>query len=131
MKRISRKLFRIAVIGAATLVLLAPGMVMAAAWTAANLVIALIAIVATIAAATWAPRIRWFSAIMASLLIAIPPYPYWLFSSNSRGWYLHFFDGFNVQNLPILGFALYFAMALFLFGAIFWAVRTPTQNQTA
>lgn len=124
MKHISRKILRVLVIVVAAAILLWPSSVMAMVWTGIDFVVALVAILATIAVAVWMPTLKWFSAIVAALLIAVPPYPYWLFSSNSGGWYFHFFHGFNVQTLPIGTFALYFLVALLLFASIFWAVRT-------
>lgn len=122
MKPTKSRPIAIAVVMVAVLLLLWPGMVMAMAWTAINFEVAFVAIGATIAMAIWVPKLRWVGAVIAALLIAVPPYPYWVFSSNARGWYIHFFHGFNMENLPIWTFVIYFLIALLIFKAIFWAV---------
>lgn len=112
---------------AATGLLLLPALLVALAWTTINLKVALIAVSVCVLVAIKMPRWRWVSAIVASLLIAVPPYPYWLFSSEDRGWYLHFFHGYNLQNLPIAVFGVVFVLAMLLFAAIFWSIHRKTE----
>jgi hypothetical protein len=102
--------------------LLLPGAVMAVAWTPVNLVVSVLAVSAALVAARVLPRWKWVFAASGALLIAVPPYPYWLFASERRGWYLHFFDGYRSDNFPALFFAATFVGALCLFAMAFWAV---------
>ena len=89
------RLTRYGVAAVAILMLLVPGLLVASTWTRINLLVALCAIVISILTAIWVPRLKWPMALISSLLIAVPPYPYWLFRDNEGNWYLHFFDGFT------------------------------------
>ncbi|MFC6840106.1 hypothetical protein [Xanthomonas theicola] len=118
------KALRSLVAVAASFLLFVPGLVMAFALGGTlNLEVAIAATLIFIMVARWLPRLRWAIAVVAALVIAVPPYPYWTNWDESRGQYLHFFHGFNLQNLPIAAFVVVFVLALLLFVAIFWAVR--------
>jgi hypothetical protein len=106
----------------AVTLLLVPSILMLIAWTEVNMVIAVAAILALIAIARHLPNWKWFAAVVTSVLLAIPPYPYWLFGSNDRGWYLHFFSGFDMGTLPLARFAGVFVVAIALCGLLLWSV---------
>lgn len=122
MTRARSRILRILSAVIAGVCLLIPGFLVALAWTAVNLKVALLAVLGCVLVAVWLPRWRWTSAAIASVLIAIPPYPYWLFSREGRGWYLHFFHGYNAENLPVARFALVLCVSMVLFAIIFWAI---------
>lgn len=123
MKRIRNRTFRVLVAIVAIALLLVPGWLMAAVFTSLNFVVALGAILICLFIAFWLPRWKWVGAVIASLLIAVPPYPYWMHASEERGWYFDFFGGFSRSNLPAFGtFCVVFALSLLLFAAIFWAM---------
>ncbi len=111
--------------------LLLPGWLMASVWTPINLEVALLAIVISVVAAIFFPKWKWISAVVSSLLIAVPPYPYWLFNDNEGRWYLHFFHGFNLQDFPFLSFGAVFMIALALFWAIYWAIGKKYRDNDA
>lgn len=115
----------------AAICLLIPALVVAFAWTVVNLEVSVLAVLGCAAVAVWLPRWKWVSAAIVSVLIAVPPYPYWLFNSESRGWYLHFFHGYNAENLPIARFATVLLGSMLLFAVIFWAIgdRRPYDRQ--
>ncbi len=108
--------------------LLSPALMMASVWTNVDLIVSVVAVSTCILVAQFAQRWRWPCAIIASLLIAVPPYPYWLFASEERGWYLHFFHGYSVHEVPILRFSAVMIVALLLFGVIFWALGGRKQQ---
>jgi hypothetical protein len=101
---------------------LLPSTISAYVWTPVNLAVSLFAVTACIVIALILPRWKWISAAVASLLIAVPPYPYWLFSSEARGWYLHFFQGYRSGNVPAFRFAVVVLAAMLLFALIYWAI---------
>ncbi len=120
------KLSKVVSYGAAAvafLILLVPGLLVASTWTPINLAVALCAVAGSIFIAIWIPKWKWPMAAVSSVLIAVPPYPYWLFGDNAGSWYFHFFHGFSIQNLSIPTFVLVFAISLMLFAVIFWALR--------
>lgn len=102
--------------------LLVPGLMMASIWTPVNLLVAFLAIIVSVLAAIWLPNWKWVAAVVTALLIAVPPYPYWLFSDNNGRWYFHFFHGFTLQKLPLPTFGFVFVVSLVLFAVIFWTV---------
>lgn len=117
------KTLRSLVVVAAGFLLLVPGLVMAYAWGGTlNLEVAFAVTLISIMMARWLTRLRWVGAAIAALVIAVPPYPYWTNWDESRGQYLHFFHGFDLQSLPIVTFVVVFVLALLLFAAIFEAV---------
>ena len=122
MKPIRDKVLRIIVAIVAVAFLLYPAWLMAIVWTKVNLIVTLSMILITFAVAIWLPGWKWLSAAASSLLIAIPPYPYWVFSNEVRGYYLHFFYGYTLENIPAGTFAFVFVLSLLLFAAIFWAI---------
>lgn len=133
MRPIKNKVFRVLVVVVAVALLLFPGWLMASVFTSLNFVVALGAVLASVLMAFWLPRWKWISAVVASLLIAVPPYPYWMHVSEERGWYFDFFGGFSRSNLPSFGtFGVVFVFSLLLFVALFWAIgnRSP-QKVTA
>jgi hypothetical protein len=111
-------------------VLLAPSYVMALVWTPLDFLVAVLAILLVVAFSR-SSKLRWVLAVVAALLIAIPPYPYWVFYGGKRGWYLHFFGGFTLQTLPIGTFCSFFVVALALFAVLFWALPHPRRYADA
>lgn len=123
--RASTRVARVLVAVVAIVFLALPGLMMAVAWGGTlNLEIALAGVGASIAVAIWAKRWRWFAASIASLLIAVPPFPYWSNWDENTGRYLHFFRGFSLQDLPLANFAIFFVLAMLLFAAVFWAIES-------
>ena len=122
------RLVKLGVAFVAFLVLLLPGLLMASTWTPINLIVAFCVVNVSVMAAIWAQTWKWPTAILSSLLIAIPPYPYWLFNDNSGHWYFHFFHGFTMQNLHFLNFAIVFTISLILFAVIFWALPAKVER---
>lgn len=134
MMRTRKKTFRVVVAVVAAALLLFPGWLMAIAFTSLNFIVALGAVLASLFIAVWLPQCKWISAVVSSILIAVPPYPYWMHASEERGWSLDFFSGFSRSNLPALGaFFVVFVFALLLFAAIFWAIgnRVSRKGKTA
>lgn len=126
-----RTLVRVLVIAVAIALLLLPGLSMiAVAWADIDLVVALVAITVCILIAIWLPRLRWIGAAIASLLVAVPPYPYWLNWNDARGWHLHFFHGVKLESSSIAVFAMIFLAAMLLFAAIFWAIGNRQAAQS-
>lgn len=125
MKHIKSRAFRALVVGVAIVLLLSPGWLMATVFTSVNFILSLSVVLVSVVVAVWLPRWKWPGAIIASLLIAVPPYPFWLYASENRGWYFHFFHGFTLSTLPLGTFGVVFVFALLLFAAIFWAIDKP------
>lgn len=121
----SKSVWKILVGTIAALILLLPGMLTALVWTPLNLIVALVAVFGTMLVARLVGRLRWFAAILASALIAVPPYPYWMFSDNVRGWYFTFFLGYRVKDVPFLEFGSIFFASMLLFWSIFWSMNSP------
>lgn len=122
----SKRPLRILIVIAAVLLLLVPGLLMTLAWGGTlNLEIAAVATAISIAAAIWLPGVKWCVAVVAALLIAVPPFPYWTNWDESGGQYLHLFHGFPLDGALIARFIVVFAMAMLLFAALFWAVGRP------
>lgn len=107
---------------AAGTLLLVPAILTLIAWTSLNLVISVAAVLLTVSLAQWLPRWKWFGGFVTALLVAIPPYPYWVYASETRGWYMHFFSGFDSSTLPLATFGAVFFVALILCGTLFWAL---------
>ena len=121
---------RIIVAALAIIVLLSPGLVMALVYTDLNLLVAVGAVLLVVTSRQRA-KLRWWLAVLGALLIAVPPYPYWVFSNNQGAWYFHFFGGFTLQSLPLGTFAAYFAVALAFFAVLFWALPRPRRVANA
>lgn len=116
-----KRVLRVLIALVAAVLLLLPGFLTAIAWSPINLGIAMLAVVICIAVARWTPsKWRWPASIIASLLIAVPPYPNWLWVSEERGW--HFHIGARLETLDVAPFAVLFVIALALFAILFWAV---------
>lgn len=106
------------------MLLLLPGFLVTIAWgVTLNLEVAVVATAIAIAVAIWLPKVKWFVAVVAALLIAVPPFPYWTNYEKSRGQYLHFFHGFTIDDASIARFSIVFAMAMLLFATIFWVIE--------
>ena len=123
----SNTLVRGIVLIAGIVVLILPSFLMSAIYTSVDLQVAIAATLISILTAIWLPRLKWWCAVVGSLLIAVPPYPYWLSNDPKRGWYFHFFYGFSVQNTPFLRLGGAFVLSVALFAAIFWAISRPSQ----
>jgi len=124
----AKSVLRTVIAAIAGMLLLLPGVVTAYVWSPVNLAVSLVAVTVCIVVALFLPRWKWISAAVASLLVAVPPYPYWLFSSEARGWYVHFFEGYRSSNLPALRFTVVFLVSTLLFALIFWAVGRRRHN---
>ena len=121
--RTSNRIVRMLVTVVAIALLMVPRLVMAIALGGAfNLEVAAAAVAMCVAAAIWLRRWKWVAAIIASLVIAIPPFPYWSSWDEKNGRYFHFFNGYGLQDLPIVTFTIYFLVSMLLFSAIFWAI---------
>lgn len=105
--------------GVAVLLLLLPSLVTAIVWTTINLYITVLAIAATLLAAHFFPKVRWFFATVTVALIALPPYPNWIFWSDKDGWFLWL--GPSLRSLEVGANIIFFMVALLPFVAIFWA----------
>jgi hypothetical protein len=130
MKHTRDRVFRALVAILAVALLLFPSWLMATVFTSVNFVVAFGAIFASVLTAIWLPRWKWVSAVVASLLIAVPPYPFWLYTREDGNWYLNFFHGFTFSNLPFGTFGTVFVLSLLLFAAIFWAIGRRRGNKT-
>ena len=115
---------RIAVGVVAVLLLLLPPFVMALVWTGLNFLVALFAVLLAGVFSRFA-RLRWLCAALAAALIAVPPYPYWIFWGEAQGWHFSFFHGFTWQTTPVGTFIAFFIFAMALFAALFWALPGP------
>lgn len=129
--KLNNKVVRGIVLIAGIILLIFPGFLMSAIYTSIDLEFAIAGVLVTVLAAIWLPKLKWVCAAIASLFIAVPPYPYWLSFDAKRGWYFNFFYGFSVQNVPFLTFGCVFIGALALFAAIFWAIRRPDTSGVA
>jgi hypothetical protein len=117
------RVLRVAIAIVAGAILVVPGFLMAVAWGGTlNLEVAIAATVISIAVAIWLPKLRWGGAVIAALLIAVPPFPYWTSWDEKTGLHLHFFHGYNLQSLPVFRFVVVFLVAMLLFAVIFWAI---------
>lgn len=128
MKHTRNMFFRALVAVVAIALLLFPGWLMATVFTAINFVVALGSVVTSVLIAIWLPRWKWIGAVVASLLIAVPPYPFWLYTREDGEWYLNFFHGFGISNLPFGTFGVVFVVSLLLFAGIFWAIGKKANN---
>jgi hypothetical protein len=122
MKHTRSRFFRALVAVVAVALLLFPGWLMATVFTSINFVVALGSILTSVIIAIWLPRWKWIGAVATSIIIAVPPYPYWLYTREGGGWYLNFFHGFRISNLPFDTFGAVFVVSLLLFAGIFWAI---------
>lgn len=122
MKRIRNIALRVLVALVASALLLLPSFMAASVLSAINFVVTLPALLIAVLVAVWLPRWRWIGGVLTSFLVAIPPYPYWLYTRENGDWYLSFFHGFTLQNLPLGTFGVVFVLALLLFATIFWAI---------
>jgi len=107
----------------AVALLLTPSILMLIAWTEVNLVVALAALLTLIMVTRRFPTWKWTATIATALLVAIPPYPYWLFASNDRGWYFHFFSGYDLSSLPLATFMGVFIAAIALCTMLSWSLN--------
>lgn len=112
----SGKIVRVVAVIFAVGGLLIPGLMPVLAWglgATRNLEVAILGIVASIALRVWLAKAKWIGATITSLLIAVPPFPYW---SRWRQF------GFNLDDLPVFTFIIVFLVAMLLFALIFWAI---------
>jgi hypothetical protein len=130
MKHTRNRFFRALVAVVAIALLLFPGWLMATVFTSINFVVAFGSVVTIVLVAIWLPRWKWTGAVVAALLIAIPPYPYWLYTREGGDWYLNFFHGFTLSNLPFGTFSAVFVISLLLFAAIFWAIGKKASSNS-
>lgn len=131
MKHTRNRFFRALVMVMAIALLLFPGWLMATIFTAINFVVALGSVVTSVLVAIWLPRWKWACAVVAALLVAVPPYPYWLYTREGGDWYLNFFHGFTLSNLPFGTFGVTFVISFLLFAAIFWAIGKKASSNNS
>jgi hypothetical protein len=105
--------------------LLLPGAMTALVWTDLNLVLAAAAVLIVVVVRR-RPKLCWLATLSSALIIAVPPYPYWVFWSEREGWHLHFFSGFTWQAAPVGTFAVVFLVAVALLRVLLWAFRSST-----
>jgi len=118
------RVFRSLVLMASFALLLVPTIIVSGAWGGTlNLEVTSAAIMLAIVAAYWLPCAKWIAALAASLMIAVPPFPYWTNWDESRGYFLHFFHGFLPLDCElIIRFCIVFGFAVLLFGVSFRAI---------
>lgn len=100
--------------------LILPSLLAALVWTTLNLFVTAFALVITLVVAFLSPRWRWAFAAVSASVIAFPPYPSWIFWSESDGWKL--WIGPSIRSLEIGSNLLFLLVALLLFSALFWSV---------
>lgn len=100
--------------------LLLPSLLQAMTWTPINLWVALLSILTSVLLVRRSPSWRWPSALVAGLLIAVAPYPNWLWASNDRGWHLQV--GYKLKHWPdyALEFFIYYVVVVAL---LLWLFR--------
>jgi len=106
----------------AVALLLVPSILMLIAWTEVNLMVTLAALLVLIMVARRFPSWKWPATVAVALLVAVPPYPYWVFASNDRGWYFHFFSGYDLSTLPLATFVGVFIAATALCTMLSWSL---------
>lgn len=122
MKRTRNIALRVLVALVASAFLLLPSFMAASVLSVVNFVVTLPVLLISILVAAWLPRWRWIGGVITSFLVAIPPYPFWLYIRENGDWYLNMFHGFTLQKLPLGTFGVVFVLALLLFATIFWAI---------
>ena len=123
--RMPSKFLIIKYVGAAfaSAMLLAPGALTFIAWgVSLNLEISFLALLVTLAITRWVPALKWLTAIIASVLIAVPPFPYWLRWSKLGGYEFHLFAGFSPGDVPWVRFILTVMIAMLLFSVIIFSI---------
>ena len=120
-KKKAPRAVRVAVGCLAVAMLLLPGAMTALVWTDLNLMLAAAAILVA-AVSRHRTKLRWLAVTAAALVIAVPPYPYWVFWSDRDGWHLHFFSGFTWQSAPLGTFITVFVVAFALLCTLLWAL---------
>lgn len=103
-------------------IMLIPPFITAMVWTTINLIIAIIAISFTVVSTFIFPRIRWLLALVSAIIIAIPPYPTWIFWSPQTGWRLGL--SLSVLSSSIVGSVISLVMELMCFAGLFWAFNS-------
>ena len=98
-------------------ILLGPATLTALTWTTVNFVITFVLILATVAAYFSVMPLRWYIAVLASLTIAFPPYPY-LIDFNEAGQIV--IRGGDAYFPGALYSLVVFSLALLCFKSIFW-----------
>lgn len=123
----NNRVLRTIVATVVVLLLLLPSFITAIVWTTVNLYVAVLAISALAVVAYLLPRFKWLFAAVTAGLIALPPYPNWLFWNESRGWF--FTVGPNLQEFSI-GFSVLCAViVLALVRVLFWAIGKPVKDE--
>ncbi len=124
----TRIFLRVLMVVVGVALLLLPGVLMAIAWRSSlNVEVAALAILAAISAAVWAPKIKWIVAIVSSLLISVPPVPYWISLAGGVR-HLHFFHGFSFDVSLLVRLLVVLIFALLLFKAIFDSINGQTSE---
>ena len=105
--------------GLAAVLLILPSIVTAIVWTTINFYITVFFTASTIAVAYVLPKAKWFFAVITAALVALPPYPNWVYWSSHDGWF--FWRGESLRNLNLGANAILFTVAFLLFVVVFWA----------
>jgi hypothetical protein len=121
--RVTGLVFRVLALTLAFGVLILPGLSMISSrWSDIGLVVAVAVILGSIFLSVVLPKLKWVGAAFAAIMIAVPPYPYWLGWDAVKGWRLHFFQGFGLSWMDVGVFAAIFIAAMLAFSVIFWAI---------
>lgn len=103
--------------------LITPSVMVLAAWgDGLNFVVAIAVICSVLFSGIFMPRARRWMAFFASILIAVPPFPYWIAWNKVGGYEFSFFYGFSISDIPFLLFLLVFVLSIILFELIFLSV---------
>ncbi|UNK49280.1 hypothetical protein MNR01_16375 [Lysobacter sp. S4-A87] len=110
---------RIVVGGLIIALLLLPSWLQAMTWTPINFWVALTSILISLLLVYRSRRWRWPSALVTGVLIAVAPYPNWLWASNDRGW--HFQLGYKLKHWPEYAteFVIYYLVVVALLFVLF------------
>lgn len=128
MRPSNRALARLAVGAIASLALISPSFLMAIVWTPIDLVIVVFAIIATVLSAIFWRKLKWAFATMSAALIALPPYPNWIYWGDGEGWYL--WVGPALRSFDVWENIFLFILALIFFVPLFWAIGTRQSHHS-
>lgn len=108
--------------------ILMPSILQAFVWTWINLLVSIIVTAIFIFLTIIKPKFKWVYIVCSSTIIAIPPYPNWIWASNEKGWHFHL--GYKLQNISEYagGYLMYFVLALVLYLSLFKLIQTIAKN---
>lgn len=100
--------------------LLSPGLLSAVVWTPINLIAALVGVGLSVLASVFVQRWRWAIGILTAASVAVPPYPNWIYWTDSRGWF--FWLGPTLEDGGLVARSLLMLPAIGLVYGLFWAI---------